>query len=114
MATRRATEPLRFENVIEDVRQPGIFSGYWQRALSGFQRSLNALIGSRNTGTTGAVASGTLINHDLQLFGQPIFITLTPLDGVPTNYFADQISDSTFRVNFTGGGAHNFGWSAET
>lgn len=65
----------------------------------------------RSTGLTIAIATGTVINHNL---GQvPSFVTLQPQDGTPTNYFADTYTSTQFTIHYTGGGTHVFGWSAE-
>ncbi len=102
---------LRFDNpVLESNR--ATFSTYWQRALGGLVLILNALIASRNTGVTAAIATGATVSHGLAQ--KPKFVMLAPADGTPTNYFADTITSTTFRINYTGGGLHSFAWSAET
>lgn len=101
---------VRFENPV--MEKDGLFTSYWQRSLSGIFNLLNALIASRNTGVTGAILTGATIAHGLSK--APSFVVLAPKDGTPTNYFVDNITATTFRVNFAGGGTHAFGWIAET
>ena len=102
---------FRFENPVL-VPAQGLFTPYWMRALGGLAILVNTLIASRNTGVTAAVASGTVISHGLPQ--TPKFVTLTPTDGTPTNVYADSLTATSFTLNYTGGGAHSFGWTAET
>lgn len=104
-------QEFRFTNTVLD-QDRGLFSNYWQRALADLYFSLKRLIAGRNTGVTSAIATGTLIDHGMAM--TPAFVTLAPQDGTPTNYFADNITTTQFRINYTGGGTHAFGWSAET
>ena len=104
-------QSFNFINPVVIDKDRGIFSNYWQRALSDLLKTLNLLIGSRTTGITTAVATGTLITHGLGRL--PTFIFLSPQDGTPTNYYADNLTTTQFRLNYTGGGTHVFGWSAE-
>src|SRR5437667_10149679 len=102
---------FRFENSLQ-VPGEGIFTPYWQRALGGLAILVNTLISSRNTGVTAAIATGTDVAHGMSR--KPAFVMLAPQDGVPTNFYVDTITDTTFRIHFTGGGSHLFGWSGET
>lgn len=82
------------------------------RALSALAIFLNQVNASRNTGITAAIATGAIIEHGMSR--KPAFVTLAPQDATPTNVFVDTITDTTFRINFAGGGSHLFGWTAET
>ena len=102
---------FRFENPVL-VPAQGLFTPYWMRALSGLSILLNQVVASRNTGVTAAIASGATVEHGMSR--KPLFVTLAPQDGTPTNFFVDNITTTTFRINYAGGGVHLFGWSGET
>ena len=102
---------FRFDNPVL-VPGQGIFTPYFQRALGGLAILVNTLIASRNTGVTAAIATGTDVAHGMSR--KPTFVTLAPQDATPTNFYVDSITDTTFRIHFTGGGSHAFGFSSET
>lgn len=66
---------------------------------------------SRNSGVTGAIASGATVSHGLS--GTPAVVTLTAADGTPTAVYPSALGSSTFTVNYTGGGTHVFYWTAQ-
>ena len=102
---------FRFDNPVL-VPGQGIFTPYFQRALGGLAILVNTLIASRNTGVTAAIASGTDVAHGMSR--KPLFVMLAPQDATPSSYFVDNITTTTFRINYAGGGVHLFGWSGET
>ena len=102
---------FRFENPVL-VPAQGLFTPYWMRALGGLAILVNTLIASRNTGITAAIATGATIEHGMSR--KPAFVTLAPQDGTPANYFVDNITPTSFRINYTGGGLHAFAWSSES
>ena len=102
---------FRFDNPVL-VPAQGVFTPFWQRALGGLAILVNTLIASRNTGVTAAIATGATVEHGMSR--KPTFVTLAPQDATPANYFVDNITDTTFRINFAGGGAHAFAWASET
>lgn len=65
----------------------------------------------RSTGITGAVATGSVISHTLGVV--PSFVLITATDATPTNIYASVLTSTSFTLNYTGGGTHIFGWSAE-
>src|SRR5213593_3138882 len=101
---------FRFDNPVESPTTKGIFSNYWQRALGSLVIFVNTLIASRNTGLTAAIATGATLEHGMSR--KPTFVTLAPQDATPTNFFVDNITTTSFRINYTGGGTHSFGWTA--
>jgi len=65
----------------------------------------------RSTGITGAIASGTAVNHALGAV--PSFVLVTAQDAGPTDIYVTARTSTTFVINYGGGGTHVFGWSAE-
>ena len=89
----------------------GTFTPYWQRALGGLAILVNTLIASRNTGITVAIASGATVEHSMAQ--TPKVVLIQAQDATPTNYFVDNITTTSFRINYTGGGLHAFAWTSE-
>ena len=101
---------FRFDNPVL-VPGQGIFTPYFQRALSGLAILLNQVVASRNTGVTAAIASGATVAHGMAQ--TPKVVLIQAQDGTPTNYFVDQLTTTSFRINYTGGGTHSFAWVSE-
>ena len=102
---------FRFENSLQ-VPGQGTFTPYWQRALGGLAILVNTLIASRNSGVTAAIATGATVAHGMAQ--TPKLVLIQAQDATPTNYFVDQLTTTSFRINYTGGGTHSFAWSAES
>jgi hypothetical protein len=65
----------------------------------------------RSTGVTSAIPTGTVIQHGMGF--TPTAILLTKQDAGPTDVFPSALTATSFTINFSGGGSHVFGWSAE-
>jgi hypothetical protein len=65
---------------------------------------------TRNTGVTGAIATGTTVAHGLAV--TPTVVGVWAQDGTPTQVFPNAIGPTFFTVNYTGGGTHAFAWQA--
>lgn len=65
----------------------------------------------RDKGITGAITTGTVIQHNLGAV--PTMVLLTAQASGPTNVFPSALTKTTFTINFSGGGSVVFGWSAE-
>src|SRR5438093_9741638 len=101
---------FRFDNSVQMPGQ-GTFTPYWQRALGGLAILVNTLVASRNTGITAAIASGATVAHGMAQ--TPKVVIIQAQDGTPTNCFINNITASSFTINYTGGGLHAFAWSAD-
>ena len=110
----QAVSNFAFENAFggADSRSSVYVARGLAHSTGGLAILVNTLIASRNTGVTAAIATGTDVAHGMSR--KPLFVTLAPQDATPSGYFADTITDTTFRINYTGGGSHAFGFSAET
>lgn len=64
----------------------------------------------RNSGKTGAIASGTDVVHGLGL--APAVVNVTPAETGPTDVFPNTIGGTNFKINFGGGGTKTFYWEA--
>src|SRR5438093_2828281 len=98
---------FRFENPVL-VPAQGLFTPYWQRALGGLAILVNTLIASRNTGVTAAIATGATVAHGMAQ--TPKVVMIQAQDATPSSYFVDQITTTSFRISYTGGGTHSFAW----
>ena len=81
-------------------------------ALAGqvFFRNLTGYVSS-NSGLSSAIATGATVSHGLA--GTPVTVTLTAADGTPTAVYPSALGATTFTVNYTGGGTHQFYWTAK-
>jgi hypothetical protein len=65
----------------------------------------------RDKGVTGAISTGTVIHHNLGAI--PKMVLLTAQESGPTDIHPSALTLTSFTLNFSGGGSHVFGWSAE-
>jgi len=65
---------------------------------------------TENTGVTGAIATGTTVNHGLA--GTPDVVLITPQTDVG-DFYVSAVAAGTFTISFDGGGNHVFYWFAE-
>lgn len=89
----------------------GVFDSYWQSWLPQFYRALMGLYSNRKMGLTAALATGETVAHGMSV--TPSLVFLQPQESGPTDWYPSTITATTFTVNFSGGGSHVFGWSAE-
>jgi len=66
---------------------------------------------TENSGITGAIATGTAVNHGLA--GTPTSVTVTSAEAGPTDVYVDTVGAASFKINFGGGGNKTFYWTAE-
>ena len=65
---------------------------------------------TRNSGVTGAIATGATVTHGLA--STPTSVVLTQQDAAPTAVYPSAIGGTTFTINYAGGGTHAFSWQA--
>ena len=66
---------------------------------------------TENSGTTGAIASGATVNHGLA--STPTSVIVTASETGLTDIYVSAVGDTTFVINYAGGGTHVFYWYAE-
>jgi hypothetical protein len=66
---------------------------------------------TKNGGVTGAIATGTAVNHGL--ITTPTRLCVTAAESGPTDIYADTVGTTSFKINFGGGGNKTFYWKAE-
>jgi hypothetical protein len=66
---------------------------------------------TENGGVTGAIATGTAVNHGLSV--TPGSVTVTAAESGPTDIYVDTVGAASFKINFGGGGNKTFYWVAE-
>lgn len=66
---------------------------------------------TENSGTTGEIASGATVNHGLT--STPTSVIVTPTETGLTDIYVSAVGDTTFTINYAGGGTHIFYWYAE-
>jgi hypothetical protein len=59
---------------------------------------------------TGAIATGTAVNHGLAVAPSAVIILCASTGA--TDVYVDTVGNATFAVHFGGGGAHVFYWAA--
>ena len=64
-----------------------------------------------NSGVTGAIATGTAVNHGLA--ATPTSVVATAAETGPTDIYVDTVGATSFKINFGGGGNKTFYWKAE-
>lgn len=62
-------------------------------------------------GTTSAIASGATVSHGLSV--APTNVVVSPADSGVTDFYVSSLNSSTFTINYSGGGTHQFYWQAE-
>jgi hypothetical protein len=63
------------------------------------------------SGVTGAIASGTAVNHGLA--ATPKSVRVTAAESGPTDVYVTEVGAASFKINFGGGGNKTFYWDAE-
>lgn len=65
---------------------------------------------SENGGITGAITTGTAVNHGLAT--TPECVIATAAETGPTDVYVDTVGATSFKINFGGGGTKTFYWRA--
>jgi hypothetical protein len=63
-------------------------------------------------GVTGAIASGTAVNHGLSV--TPTSVVTSAAESGPTDIYVTEVGATSFKINFGGGGNKAFYWYART
>jgi len=66
---------------------------------------------TKNSGLTGAIATGATVNHGLA--GTPTAVSVTAAESGPTDIYVSDVGAATFAINYGGGGTKTFYWKAE-
>jgi hypothetical protein len=79
---------------------------------NGFVYGRNTGWVTQNFGVTAAIASGTAVNHSLDV--TPTSVTVTAAESGPTDIYVTEVGATSFKINFGAGCNKTFYWYART
>jgi parallel beta-helix repeat protein len=97
-------------DVHDNSLEAGSHDAIYFNAVTTCVRNYNKGYITEAHGTTGAIATGTAVNHGLAT--TPTAVIVSAAESGPTDIYVDTVGAASFEINFGGGGNKTFYWRA--